>query len=73
MKNLILIFESTHKVIKAEKVLINKHIKHEIIPTPRDISSNCGMSIRIERGIIEPVKLKEILEKNNLEFKIFEK
>jgi len=41
---LVITFESTHKAIKAEKTLEGLEI--EIIPTPRQLSANCGISIK---------------------------
>ncbi len=50
MAYLILTFQSTHHVMKAEKILLQAGIKHEIIPSPKNISSECGMSVRISDG-----------------------
>lgn len=41
---LVITFESTHKAIKAEKTLDGLEI--EIIPTPRQLSANCGISLK---------------------------
>lgn len=46
MSYLVITFESTHQAIKAEKTLEGFEI--EIIPTPRQLSANCGISIRGE-------------------------
>lgn len=46
MKTL-LIFQNTHAVIKAEKVIFGKGIVYQIIPFPTSISSECGMCIEI--------------------------
>ena len=47
MNYIILIFESTHKVLKTEQILLENKINFDIIPTPKEISSDCGMSIKI--------------------------
>ncbi|MDD2549089.1 MAG: DUF3343 domain-containing protein [Bacteroidales bacterium] len=73
MNYLILTFQSTHHVLKAERVLLSKHIKLEIIPTPKEVSSECGMSIRINPHVTNRFTLSEILADANLEFNIFEK
>ena len=73
MNYLILTFQSTHHVLKAERVLLSKHIKLDIIPTPKEISSECGMSIRINQHVASSYALSEILSDANLEFNIFEK
>lgn len=44
MNYLVITFESTHRAIKAEKALSSFDI--EIIPTPRQLTANCGISIR---------------------------
>jgi len=64
MKTCIFTFQSIHYVLKAEKLLLENNITPTIIPTPRDLSSNCGMSLRtIEKHKDEIMK---ILIKNNI-------
>jgi len=63
-------FNSTHHVLKAEKLLIDKGIRHEIIPTPKNISSDCGMSIRVNPDISEPKTIAVVLDENNIQYKI---
>jgi len=69
----ILIFESTHKVLKAEQLLIENNIKCDIIPTPKELSSACGISIRLNPIAIEMQTILTILEKNTIDFTIYEK
>ena len=64
-------FNSTHHVLKAEKLLLGKGIKHEIIPTPKDISSDCGMAIRINPVVSDPNDIEGVLMKNQIDFRIF--
>ena len=55
----IISFNSTHHSIKADKVLEEKNIKHTTLPTPREISASCGISIRfLEEDLYT---IKEIL------------
>ncbi|MBE0661703.1 MAG: DUF3343 domain-containing protein [Bacteroidales bacterium] len=63
-------FSSTHHVLKAEKLLISRGIKHEIIPTPKNISSDCGMSIRISPDISEPKTIADVLDENDIQYRI---
>ncbi len=57
MAYLVITFESTHKAIKAEKQLAAFDI--EVIPTPRQLSANCGISLK---GSIEDFeKIKETM------------
>lgn len=40
----------------AEKILKEKKLPHKLIPVPRQVSSDCGVCIRIESALIEAVK-----------------
>lgn len=42
----IAIFNSVHKVMKAEKLLKKESIPMLLIPAPRSLSSDCGLAIR---------------------------
>ncbi|WP_338561072.1 DUF3343 domain-containing protein [Paraclostridium sordellii] len=42
----IVAFNSTHHAIRTDKVLNEKDIKVTTLPTPREISSSCGISVR---------------------------
>jgi hypothetical protein len=44
-KTVILVFDSVHDVIRAEKALKKTGIWCDLVPTPREISSDCGMSV----------------------------
>lgn len=70
MAVLIFIFRSSHHVLKAEKLLISRGIRHEIIPTPKDISMDCGMSIRVNSDLSDPDAVKSVLNEHNIFFKI---
>lgn len=41
----ILIFHSIHRVMKAEKVLKGARLDIRLMPVPRQLSSDCGLSI----------------------------
>lgn len=43
----ILIFNSVHRVMKAEKTLKMAQINFKTIPVPRKLSSDCGLAIKI--------------------------
>ncbi|HOY30557.1 MAG TPA: DUF3343 domain-containing protein [Bacteroidales bacterium] len=73
MNYYILIFNSTHKVLKAEQLLLSAKVKLDIIPTPKEITSDCGMSIRILVSLHKRSEFAEILENNNIEFSVYEK
>jgi len=40
------IFNSVHKVMKAEKLLKAEKVAMLLIPAPRSLSSDCGLAIR---------------------------
>lgn len=73
MNYFILTFQSTHHVLKAERALLSKGIKLDIIPTPKDISSECGMSIRIDPHVTSRSVLTSLLSESNFEFDLYEK
>jgi hypothetical protein len=43
----ILILESIHQVLRAEKILKAAGIGTDLIPVPRQISSDCGMAVEL--------------------------
>lgn len=43
---LIITFESTNFAMQTESVFKSLEIKNQIIPTPREITLSCGLSIR---------------------------
>lgn len=53
---MIIAFSSTHQAIHFERLLL-KHFAIELIPTPRDVSASCGLSLKFE-----PEDLYAILE-----------
>ncbi len=54
-KYYIMVFDSTHYAIKVDGMLKQKGLEGEIIPTPRDIDSSCGLSIRFPGDILKSV------------------
>ena len=53
------IFNSIHKVMKAEKLLKMERIPMLLIPAPRSLSSDCGLAIRY--GATERQQLESLL------------
>jgi len=58
---LYLIFHSIHNVMLAEELLLKANIAIEMVPVPREISSDCGMSLTCSMDNLESIKtsLKE--------------
>ncbi|MEI6856083.1 DUF3343 domain-containing protein [Psychrilyobacter sp.] len=59
-------FESTHMAIKSEKLLKEVNLDIRIIPVPMEITSSCGLSLRINP--IDYKEAREILDRNQIEF-----
>ena len=48
MKRRLALFHSTRAVIRAERLCREHRVSCRVIPVPRQISSECGMSIEYE-------------------------
>ena len=60
-------FESTHHAIKGETIFKEFQIPSKTIPTPRDITLSCGLSIRFD--LDEMDKVVELVKNNTLAIK----
>lgn len=49
-------FQSTNFAMQAEAFFKSQGVKHQIIPTPREITLSCGISIRLDTEMLEKVK-----------------
>ena len=47
----VVLFGSIHQVLRAEKFLNGKGIKIDLVPVPRELSSDCGVAIEM---VLEP-------------------
>ncbi|WP_457755511.1 DUF3343 domain-containing protein, partial [Thermodesulfatator indicus] len=45
----ILLFPSIHYVLKAEKILKKEGVNLDLVPVPKEISSDCGMALEIKK------------------------
>lgn len=52
----IITFESIHQVMKAEKILLDNDMEMKLIPTPRHISSDCGMVVEVDGTYLSQAK-----------------
>jgi hypothetical protein len=52
----IAVFHSIHRVMKAEKILKGAGVPIQLIPAPRQISSDCGLALRYTPEDAEQVK-----------------
>lgn len=63
--DVVAIFHSIHRVMKAEKVLKLAGAEILLIPVPRQLTSDCGLAIRYAAGTQATVE--EILRREGLE------
>jgi len=65
----LLIFESSHQVMRADHILMQQGMKFDLIPTPKQFSSDCGLSIRcgLEKGEAEAIV--QLLLSHGLKFR----
>jgi len=61
----LMLLPSTNLVMRAEKILLAHNLKCKLIPVPRDISSECGVCLRIQSkdqasavALLEEMKMK---------------
>lgn len=57
----VITFESTHLAISTEKLLLAA-VPVEMVPTPREISASCGLSLKITLSNL--AKVLEVLSEN---------
>ena len=67
----VVLTESTSYAVKGERVLRDAGIKAKLIPLPRHLSSDCGVSVRISVDEIE--KVESILKEKGVPFTGIEK
>ncbi|WP_018248841.1 DUF3343 domain-containing protein [Orenia marismortui] len=64
----LLVFNSTHHSLQAEKFLKANGYKIMMIPILPEISADCGMAIKTE---VKDVEITSLLEDNKIEFAAF--
>jgi hypothetical protein len=43
-----LLFNTIHDVLKVDKILKKEKVHYELVPVPRNLSSDCGMCVKLE-------------------------
>ena len=66
-KKYVITFNSTYHAIRGEKLLLNENLIVRTIPTPREITESCGLSIKFIEEDLE--KIKYIIKENDLNIK----
>lgn len=64
MEHAVFLMKSIHTVLKAEKTLRERGVPAEVVVTPREISSDCGMVVRVEAS--EVPRAREALSASGL-------
>lgn len=57
-------FKSTNYALQGEQIFKENRLTFKTIPTPREVSTSCGLSLLFLVGDIE--KIKELIEKGHL-------
>ena len=65
-KHGVVLFYTTSSVMRAEKVLQKASLNVKLIPTPREISSDCGIVLRFDWDKAELVE--KTLDEANIEY-----
>lgn len=60
-------FNSTHHAIRSDKLFNENSIKSTTLPTPREITASCGISIRFLYNDLKNVI--SVLKDNSIEYK----
>lgn len=59
------LFFTTSAVMQAETLLQHHGISVRLIPTPRTLSSDCGIAIRFDAGLLD--RVQELLQQADVE------
>ncbi len=46
----VILFYTTSAVLRAEKILVREGLTVKLVPTPRELSTDCGIALRIGWG-----------------------
>ena len=60
----VVLFHSTAHAIRAETVLEEAEVAIKLIPTPRQLSSDCGIAVRFDR--VDRARVTAILKGKNV-------
>lgn len=61
----VVLFYTSSAALRAEKLLIKAALKVKLIPTPRELSSDCGMALRFVWS--DEPRVRELLDSANVE------
>ena len=55
-RNLVLLFDSIHYVLAAERAFGGRGVWCDVVPVPRDLSSDCGMAVEFRPSDLDAVR-----------------
>lgn len=61
----VILFHTTSSVLRAEKLLIKEGFEVKLIPTPRQLSSDCGIALRFDWNCRD--RITSVLEEARVE------
>lgn len=62
---LLLAAESTHLVMKIEKILLDNNLVVRVIPLPTELKATCGLSVKCNMEDLEIIK--KLLKENEVQ------
>jgi hypothetical protein len=66
-EGLLIAFDSTQQALRTEMLLEFADIEIDILPTPKEITAGCALSIAFPE--VELVQVREILEQESVEIR----
>jgi hypothetical protein len=49
----VILFHTSNHALRAEKLLQGEGIDCRLVPVPRDLSSDCGVCLRLSRDVLD--------------------
>jgi hypothetical protein len=62
----VILFYTTSAVMRAEKMLKKENLTVKLVPTPRELSSDCGIALRFDWEHAE--RIETIMDAEHIEF-----
>ncbi|MDU2577456.1 MAG: DUF3343 domain-containing protein [Veillonella sp.] len=70
-KKLLVVFTSYYFGDKADKILTELEVPHQLMATPPELYDMCGLSVQIDPSIVEQVQTIHIKPRHRLGFFLF--
>ena len=65
----VILFNTTTSALRAEKIVNKEGLDAKLISTPRQFSSDCGLSMKFPWELLE--KILEILKERKIDFEAY--